>query len=55
MFALMPLEMNVVAPLMIQLSPSRLARVAIADSSEPVPGWVMASARIVSPDATPGN
>ena len=47
--ALMPLVMNVLAPLMTYSSPSRLAVVWMPWRSEPVPGSVMAIAVIISP------
>ena len=51
----MPFEMNVLAPLMMYSSPSRLAVVAMPARSEPVPGSVIAIAVIVSPVAHLGS
>ena len=52
---LRPLVMNVFWPLSTYSSPSSSARVLIAARSEPVPGSVIAIARIDSPDAIPGS
>ena len=51
----MPDEMNVLAPLTIQSSPSRTADVRIPARSLPAPGSVIAIATIVSPLAMPAS
>ncbi len=51
----MPFVMNVFAPLTIQSSPSRTARVWMPARSDPVPGSVIATAVIVSPATIPGS
>ena len=53
--ALIPLVMNVFAPLTTYSSPSTRAEVAIPARSEPAPGSVIAIAVISSPDAIRGN
>ncbi|MNP19986.1 hypothetical protein D3C76_1125410 [compost metagenome] len=50
-----PLVMKVLAPLMTYWSPCFTARVRMACRSEPVPGSVMATAQITSPEAIFGN
>ncbi|MNV89838.1 hypothetical protein D3C71_1841690 [compost metagenome] len=53
--AVSPLLMKVLLPLMTYSSPSRTAVVRTAFRSLPVPGSVMAMARMVSPEAAPGS
>ncbi|MNW08727.1 hypothetical protein D3C71_2055700 [compost metagenome] len=50
-----PLEIKVLLPLMTHSSPSRTAVVRHALTSEPPPGSVIATARMVSPAQTPGS
>ncbi|MOA21541.1 hypothetical protein D3C78_1420370 [compost metagenome] len=50
-----PLEMKVLAPLMTYLSPFLTARVRTDCRSEPVPGSVMATAQMHSPEPTFGS
>ncbi|MNF94354.1 hypothetical protein D3C84_770640 [compost metagenome] len=50
-----PLVIKVLAPLMTYLSPCFTARVRTACRSEPVPGSVMATEQITSPEAIFGN
>ncbi|MCY1550323.1 hypothetical protein D9M68_865700 [compost metagenome] len=50
-----PLLMKVLEPLMTYVSPRRSARVRIACRSEPVPGSVIASEQITSPEAIFGS
>ncbi|MCY1371633.1 hypothetical protein D9M69_587840 [compost metagenome] len=50
-----PLVMKVLAPLMTYLSPCFTARVRTACRSEPVPGSVMATEQITSPEAIFGS
>ncbi|MNF06778.1 hypothetical protein D3C80_2068020 [compost metagenome] len=50
-----PLVMKVLAPLITYLSPCLTARVRTACRSEPVPGSVMATEQMTSPEAIFGN
>ena len=51
----MPLVMNVFEPLSTYTSPSRIAVVPIPARSDPIPGSVMVTAVMSSPDAMPGS
>ena len=51
----MPLVMNVFDPFSTYTSPSRTAVVAMLARSLPVPGSVIATAVISSPEAMPGS
>ncbi|MCY1303412.1 hypothetical protein D3C76_1485380 [compost metagenome] len=50
-----PLVMKVLAPLITYLSPCLTARVRTACRSEPVPGSVIATEQITSPEAILGS
>src|SRR5690606_3643252 len=53
--ALIPDEIKILVPLMIQSSPSRTALVRIPARSLPAPGSVIPNARMVSPEMMPGS
>ncbi|MNT74057.1 hypothetical protein D3C72_2128330 [compost metagenome] len=53
--AVRPLLMKVLLPLITYSSPSRTAVVRTALRSLPVPGSVMAMARMISPEQMPGS
>ncbi len=52
---LIPFEMKVFWPLIMKWSPSLTAVARMAARSEPVPGSVIATAVMISPDAQPGS